>query len=66
MPNQNTLKPLKYPLAATIIARNKRFLLTEFYQGIRMQSRGVDVFASACRDTDLLQKKDELVSPGSC
>ena len=65
MPNGNTSKPLKYPLAITIIAHSKRFLLTEFYQGIRMQPHEVDVFASACRDTDLLQKKDELTSPSS-
>ena len=59
-PNRNTLKPLKYPLAATIIARNKRFLLTEFYQGIRMQSREADVFSGACLDTDSLQKRMSL------
>ena len=60
MPNRNTLKPLKYPLAANIIARNKRFLLTEFYQGIRMQSRRADVFSRACLDTDSLQKRMSL------
>ena len=60
MPNRNTLKPLKYPLAATIIARNKRFLLTEFYQWIRMQSREADVFSRACLDTDSLQKRMSL------
>ena len=60
MPNRNTSKPLKYPLAATIIARNKRFLLTEFYQGIRMQSHGADIFSNACRDTDSLQKRMSL------
>lgn len=60
MPNRNTSKPLKYPLAITIIAHSKRFLLTEFYQGIRMQYHGADVFSDACRDTDSLQKRMSL------
>ena len=60
MPNRNTSKPLKYPLAITIIARSKRFLLTEFYQGIRMQPHEVDFFSSACRVTDSLQKRMNL------
>ena len=60
MPNRNTSKTLKYPLAITIIAHSKRFLLTEFYQGIRMQYHGADVFSDACRDTDSLQKRMSL------
>ncbi len=60
MPNRNTSKPLKYPLAITIIAHSKRFLLTEFYQGIRMQPHEVDFFSSACRVTDSLQKRMSL------
>ena len=60
MPNRNPSKPLKYPLAITIIARSKRFLLTEFYQGIRMQPHEVDFFSSACRVTDSLQKRMSL------
>ena len=60
MPNRNTSKPLKYPLAITIIAHSKRFLLTEFYQGIRMQPHEVDVFSNACIDTDSLQKRMSL------
>lgn len=60
MPNRNTSKPLKYPLAITIIAHSKRFLLTEFYQRIRMQSHGADIFSNACRDTDSIQKRMSL------
>jgi hypothetical protein len=60
MTNRNTLKPFNYPLITTIIAHSKRFLLTEFYQGIRTQPHGADVFSNACRVMDSLQKRMSL------
>ena len=59
MPNRNTLKPLKYPLAATIIARNKRYIKLKFYQVLR-NARRANVFSNACLDTDSLQKRMSL------
>lgn len=59
MTNRNTSKPLKYPLAITIIAHSKHFIQLKFYQVVR-NSRGADVFSGACLDTDSLQKRMSL------
>ena len=62
MTNRNTSKPLKYPLAITIIAHSKCYLLAEFYQGVRFKinTHGVDIISGTCRVIDSLQKRMSL------
>lgn len=59
MTNRNTSKPLKYPLAITIIAHSKHFIQLKFYQVVR-NSRGADIFSGTSLDTDPLQKRMSL------
>lgn len=64
MTNRNILKPfiLCLQLLTTIIAQSKRYLLAEFYQGVRFKinTHGVDIILSACRVMDSLQKRMSL------
>ena len=64
MTNRNILKPfiLCLQLLTTIIAQSKRYLLAEFYQGVRFKinTHGVDIISGACRVMDSLQKRMSL------
>lgn len=64
MTNRNILKPfiLCLQLLTTIIAQSKRYLLAEFYQGVRFKinTHGVDIISNACRVMDSLQKRMSL------
>lgn len=64
MTNRNILKPfiLCLQLLTTIIAQSKRYLLAEFYQGVRFKinTHGVDIISGVCRVMDSLQKRMSL------